>query len=114
MNKGEREMKKAMYYSLKRSWLNFEVVAVTSVKNNRWYGRDQHENPTNGTLSGFAGDLLIGKFETRDAALALVAEVERVREKHVPAIEAARDVLRDAERAQYKEIEALIKAAKTV
>lgn len=73
-------MKRPLYYAIKRrSITGLRVVAVTTVKGHRWYGREcRHENSTHGTMS----DLFPGQFPNQEEALKVVEGMARIGERY--------------------------------
>lgn len=73
-------MKKALFYAIRRSvYRSQRVVAVTTLKGDRWYGRGcDYDNTTNGTLS----DLLPGRYATQVEALKVVEALTDIADKY--------------------------------
>lgn len=73
-------MKKALFYAIRRSpYSSQRIVAVTTIKGHRWYGRGcDYDNPTHGTSS----DLLPGRYATQAEALKVVEALTDIADKY--------------------------------
>lgn len=66
-------LREPLYYSIRKSWGN-QIVAVTSEKPSRWFGR---RLPYNDTTHGRTDDLM-GKFKSEQDARACKAGIEAI------------------------------------
>jgi hypothetical protein len=70
-------MKPALFYAIKR-YRPGTIIAVTSEKRNRWFGRDTRDNdPTHGTFED-----LRGRFDTLDQAKAAQSDIREIVERY--------------------------------
>jgi hypothetical protein len=83
-------MKKALYYAIRTGSLYNPVVAITSEKGARWYGREvKNDMPTHGVLSDLSGkfDNVEDAIAMRDKVAALADSYDRVRKEAYKAAE---------------------------
>lgn len=104
-------MKPALYHAIRRGIAGtFEVVTVTTVQGNRWYGRTLEAEPTSGAIRGSLYYQLYGQYKTVDEAAAKVNEIRQIAKLHAPSIEAAEQSLQKAQRAKRDDIEKALAA----
>lgn len=67
-------MKRALWYSIRKRYGVFEVVAVVSFKQTHWYGRvADNQAPTSGLMKD-----LIGRFSSWEAAYEKLSQVRKI------------------------------------
>lgn len=102
------KLKEALFYTLHIRWLSdYKVLAVTTEKNYQYFGRYVDDNSATHARKSECK----GRFPTAEAAQECIAAVKAVREAHRPDIKAARAAVAEAEQAEYREIEAVLKGA---
>lgn len=97
-------MKKALYYALRRSYRSFHVIAVTTERNGHWWGRGLDSCVSTHGRSRH----LVGRFDVASEAEAKVSSVNAIYEKHKPIIDAAREAMILADRAENREVEVFL------
>jgi hypothetical protein len=97
-------VKRALYYTIRRSYSTYDVFTVTSVKGHRIYGRDRHQNPSNGVNTDFTG-----KFDTYEEALKLVDAVAALEREKEMALQPFKDSMKDVNRHYREKVDALLK-----
>jgi len=103
-------MKAAIYYTLVPGWSPqsaYKVMAVTSEKPGRMvYGRDSEGMSTHKTW-----EQRHGRFETEDAARAVIAQIIAVHDRFADRIAAAKRALREADQEERKAVFAILNEA---
>ena len=102
--------KTPLYYAIRsHRWKTGEVIAVTSEKPGHWYGHtERHKMGTHGSTGGW--DSPVGKFPTPEAAYAARDQIEQIKTRHKPLIDAAKKAYAEAQDAERQEIDAYAKA----
>lgn len=104
-------MKKPIFYAVVRTRSHlargyFELLEATTERGRQVYGRDAE-----GCSTHVAARDVLKRLETREEADALLVRAETIKSRHRRGIETAKRALRDAERAETRELDALVLVA---